>query len=208
MRFQMNVCQVEALPREEAIRKYPSRRTLRLPVHDYAQSGAYFITVCTYLRRCIFGHIDNGRMILNAWGRIVQEEWYRIPEIHAGVALDAFVVMPSHVHGILVLRHGFVTVQPKNRRRPGGPGSTELGRIIGQWKARVSRRIRKRVGDRRLKVWQRNYYEHIIRHQKAYDRIRAYIHTNPRRWRLDRENPHRSADDPFDTWLATYTRDL
>ncbi len=83
--------------------KKPDRRSIRLRGYDYSQPGAYFITICTETRKCLFGEISDGGILLSAFGRIVDEEWHRTIQIRPTVVLDAFSIMPNHVHGIIVL---------------------------------------------------------------------------------------------------------
>ncbi|RME13326.1 MAG: transposase [Ardenticatenia bacterium] len=186
------------------------RRSIRLKGYDYTQPGAYFVTICTHERAHLFGRVVDGEMVLNAWGEIVRDEWFRTADIRANVELyaDEFVVMPNHVHGIIWIVETDETdvgatrqVAPTNRRvaptdRPRGPVSGSLGAIIGQYKSAVTRRINIQRNTPGGRVWQRNYYEHIIRTERALHAIRRYIADNPRRWHLDRHNPAATAADP------------
>ena len=161
------------------------RRSIRLRGFDYSQVGTYFVTICTLDRTCLFGEVVDGAMRLNAKGTIVDELWREIPEHFSGALIDEYVIMPNHLHGILVFMAASIGA-------PGGviPTTTQgamnraptLGEIVRAFKARVTRE----VGST---VWQRNYYEHIVRDDISLSRIRQYILANPARWELDRENP-------------------
>jgi REP element-mobilizing transposase RayT len=152
---------------------------MRLTGVDYSSPGAYFVTVCTRERRLLFGAIAENRMCLSPLGHEVQACLLGIPTHHPGVAVDRFVVMPNHIHTIVVLGcRGDIDVAPT---RPRG-----LPEIVGTFKAAVSRRTG-RVG-----IWQRGYYDRVIRCERELEAIREYIANNPLRWALDCENPDRS----------------
>ncbi len=181
------------------------RRSIRLQGYDYSQAGAYFVTICTYQRECLFGDVVGGQMALNAHGRIACEEWGRSAQMRREIQLDEFVVMPNHVHGIVIIRdepHPIVEAydvgatgrSPLRTARP-GPPKRSLGSFIAGFKSAATQRINHLRGTPGLPVWQRNYYEHIIRNEEELNRIREYIHNNPLRWHLDRENPNRVGED-------------
>ena len=162
------------------------RRSIRLRGYDYAQSGAYFVTICAYHMACLFGEVVNGEVQLNEWGQIVDEEWRRTSEVRAYVSLDAFVIMPNHMHGIIVLdRRGDPPGRPYSQLPARGPAAGSLGAVVGQFKSQVTKRIRASCGRRDVFIWQRNYYEHIIRNEADLARIRRYIAHNPARWMDD-----------------------
>ena len=184
------------------------RRSLRLQGYDYAQAGAYFVTLCTQGRECLFGEIMDGKMLLNDAGRMVNEEWHALPQRFPTVELDAFVVMPNHVHGIIVIASsgnnpapvGAGLVPARNgattRVAPtlGDRVAPTLGDMVGAFKSRVTVKYVHGVKSNGWlschgRVWQRNYYEHIIRDEASLHRIREYIVNNPLQWALDRENP-------------------
>jgi putative transposase len=189
------------------------RRSIRLQGYDYRLAGAYFVTLCSQDRACLFGDLKDGQMHLSDIGRIVQEEWLRAEIVRAHVELDAFVVMPNHLHGIIVLsgdvedrlptpipRPDLIVpvgatqpraTQPRATQRvaPTGPRSGSLGAIIGQFKAVTTKRARALGGEAVGSLWQRNYYERIIRNEAELDRIRHYIEQNPINWARDAENP-------------------
>lgn len=167
------------------------RRSLRLQGYDYAQAGAYFVTVCTQGRACLFGGIVDGEMRTNDAGRIVQSEWEALPGRFSGIDVDAFIVMPNHAHGILWINPVGAPFMAPHDPGADDPGAMNraptLGEIIRTFKAVATRRLRQ-SGLSEF-AWQRNYYEHIIRDEASLHRIREYIVNNPLQWALDRENP-------------------
>jgi putative transposase len=172
------------------------RRSIRLRGYNYAQAGAYFVTVCTQNRDCLFGEVMNGEVRLNSFGRIVAECWNAISKHFPNVELDESVVMPNHVHGILVIvdtRVGAQHAAPLQRRVDRGgrvnvtPGS--LGAIIRSFKSAVTKCINELPNTLISNPWQRNYYEHIIRNERDLERIRQYILDNPADWDKDEYNP-------------------
>lgn len=189
------------------------RRSIRLKGYDYTQPGAYFITLCTQNREHLFGAVVEGEMRLNAWGKIAREEWFTTARLRPYVRLDEreFVVMPNHVHGIIWIVDddddgdnvgGNTIVGAQRRCAPTvatttiqsinvAPGS--LGAIVRAFKSAVTQRINAARGTPGAPVWQRNYYERIVRDETALANIRAYILANPLRWTGDRENPATAA---------------
>ncbi len=183
------------------------RRPLRLPGYNYNSSGMYFLTICTRRRASLFGRIDEGKMVENAYGQIVRSCWEELAFRVEHIQTDAFVIMPNHVHGVLVILGNTATkpdvgaihelpLQPTRVRR-----QMLLPRIVGRFKMNSSKCINKLRQTSGSSIWQRNYYEHVIRNDEALTRIRGYIQTNPLRWALDRENPERHGTDEFDRWL-------
>ncbi len=177
------------------------RRSIRLPTYDYTQPGAYFVTLVTYERACLFGDIVDGEMRLNAWGEIARAEWFQTAVVRPSVVLydDEFVVMPNHVHGIIWIVGATRRVAPTTRRvaptdNPRGPASGSIGAIMAQYKSAVTKRINALRGIPATPVWQRNYYEHIIRDDGELERIRQYILDNPARWAEDQEYPGQDAN--------------
>jgi len=162
------------------------RHSIRLPHYDYTQAGAYFITIVTYQRESLFAD-----PVLR---RIVETFWQRIPQHMPHVKLDVFVVMPNHFHGILWLIKTDLgtstpdTISPPQSHLP----ARSLGAIVGNFKSITTRRINQVRKTHDRPVWQRNYYEHIIRHDKELNAIRQYIIDNPANWLQDAENPDRS----------------
>ena len=178
------------------------RRSIRLKGFDYTREGAYFVTICTQNQACLFGEIVNGQMRLNDVGEVADICWRAIPERFPRVVLDAFVIMPNHVHGI-------IWIGPENRAnvgakifsplpplppRPSQRGasafrspSKTVGSIVRGFKIGVTKWVR--ANKNIYTVWQRNYYEHIIRNNTGLNRIRKYIADNPAHWDEDMENP-------------------
>lgn len=171
------------------------RRSLRLKGYDYRQAGAYFLTICTHERACVFGDVMNGVMVLNDAGLLVQDEWHKLVERFPHLFLDAFVVMPNHVHSIIHVGAQFIApsdmvenaAHSKTADSSAMNRAPTVGNIVRTFKAASTRRVRQGVLD--TFAWQRNYYEHIIRNDQALSRIREYITNNPLQWSLDRENP-------------------
>ena len=163
------------------------RRSIRLPDYDYSQSGAYFVTICSYCRKHRFGEVIDGEVALSVDGRIVREEWFNTADIRKNVTLleDEFVIMPNHIHGIIHLEH---IVGAHRRRAPtsmeqfGKPVAGSLSTIIRAYKSKVTRRINIKRGIKGESVWQRGYIERIVRDEKDLTIIRRYISNNPVRW--------------------------
>jgi len=182
------------------------RRSIRLKRYDYTQPGAYFITICTHNRQCLFGKVVNGEMLLNALGEIVRDEWRHTAEIRPNVGLDAFVIMPNHIHGVIVIhadtRRGTLQRAPTIEQHVptteqfGKPTSNSIPTIIRLFKSAVTKRINEMRGTPGIPVWQRNYYEHIVRNDGELNRIRKYIINNPLKWEFDHENPNARSSGP------------
>ena len=165
------------------------RRSIRLREYDYAQAGAYFVTLVAHARECLFGRVVEGQTHLSMPGEVVAAEWLRSARIRGEIELDAFVVMPNHVHGIVVIRdvgaHGRAPLPTALRRSP-----RSLGSFIAGFKSAATKRINAIRGTPGVPVWQRNYYEHVIRDDDDLGRVRRYIAENPLRWDEDPENPN------------------
>lgn len=175
------------------------RRSLRLPRFDYTRQGAYFVTLCTRNRACLFGEIVNGEMRLNDVGSVAHRMWEEIPTHFPQVETDVWVVMPNHVHGVIVVADSNVGVSRTvgathaSPLRPAGLPKRSLGAVVGSYKSAVSKHVNAMRGTPSVSVWQRNYYDHVIRNESALDRIRQYIADNPGRWAEDPENPARQS---------------
>ena len=164
------------------------RRSIRLKGYDYSQAGAYYVTIVTYQRDCLFGDIMNKEMILNDFGKIADECWSAIPEHFPLVELGAYVVMPNHVHGIIVIHDGRGTIyRAPTIEQFGKPTVGSLPTIVRTYKAAVTRRIGREHNA--TGIWQRNYYEHIIRDEKDMQNKTDYIESNPSLWDKDDNNP-------------------
>jgi len=193
------------------------RRSIRLKHYDYSQSGAYFVTICAQNKTCLFGDVIDAQMILNGPGRMLQTEWDALPKRFSGIELDAFAVMPNHIHGIifivgapLVGARFVVGAQPSDQNRAGTrpdqnragtrpeqnragtrPAPTNTtGNIVGAFKSIATHEYV--IGIRQQqwlsftgRLWQRNYYEHVIRSEHELNKIREYIINNPLNWSED-----------------------
>jgi putative transposase len=169
------------------------RRSIRLRDYDYARAGAYFVTTCVQGRKCLFGEIIDGKIRLSEFGRVAWECWDTMPEHFRHVRLDVFVVMPNHVHGILFITSvGATHASPKMSNaltNPAGPKQRSLGVIVGSFKSAATKRVNALRGTPGMRVWQRNYYEHVIRDEEDLRELREYIVNNPLRWELDQLHP-------------------
>lgn len=170
------------------------RRSIRLPQYDYTQPGAYYITICTDQRQCWFGDVVNNDMHCNHLGYIARSFWVGLPFRFPHIQLDAFVVMPNHLHGILVIINEGTETTTEPYRRPqkeqfGQPVPGSIPTVVRSFKSAVTKRINLMRRSRTPRIWQRNYYESIIRIEKGLDEVRRYIINNPYQWALDEENP-------------------
>jgi putative transposase len=171
------------------------RHSIRLRDYDYSQEGAYFVTICTHNKESIFGDVVNGKMQLNEYGHLVEAEWLKTANIRDNIELDAFVIMPNHFHGILAIvdncSRGTARCAPTFANRQFGKiMSASLPAIVRSFKSAVTRRINELRSASNMPVWQRNYYEHVIRNEDDLAEIREYITNNPQKWDLDSENPN------------------
>ncbi|MBL7995054.1 transposase [bacterium] len=180
-----------------------NRKSIRLPGYDYSNPGAYFVTICVKDHTHLFGSIHNSVMRENEFAKIVRECWNDLPNHYPSVKLDAFVIMPNHIHGIIIILdddHGVgaglgvdvgagfkpaPTTNTTNTNTPKRHGLSEIIRALKTFSARRINEIRKSPG---VSVWQRNFYEHIIRNESALYQIRKYINANPANWQLHNEN--------------------
>jgi REP-associated tyrosine transposase len=177
------------------------RRSIRLPGYDYSQPGAYFVTACTHGGGPLFGEVIDGVMHANRFGRIVQACWFDLPRHDRHVVLDECVVMPTHAHMILVLAGNPAQAVPATEDaptsdQPHAPTRRGLPEVVRSLKTFSSQRINALRCTPGAPVWQRNYYERIIRNDRALEAIRKYVRDNPLRWHLDRYNPAASGPDP------------
>lgn len=170
----------------------PRRKNIRLQGYDYAKAGAYFITIVTKDREPLFGKIVDGEMVLNAMGELVDYTWKDLINHNPNIGLDEFVIMPTHIHGIIVI---FDPVGAGSKpARSGGAGyepaptkTVPLSEIVRQLKTFSAKRINVLRGTSGVPVWQRNYYDHIIGTDHEYDQIAEYIANNPLTWETDDE---------------------
>ena len=174
------------------------RRSIRLKGYDYTQSGACFVSITTQNRECFFGSISKGQLQLNEAGLMVQRIWDEMPAHYPGFETDAFIVMPNHIHGIIVCvgatTRGCPLSDPDSGQAQGpAPTYLSLPDVIHRLKTLTTKQYTDGVKlyDWPVfhgRLWQRNYYEHIIRNERELARIRHYIRDNPVNWLFDREN--------------------
>ena len=162
------------------------RHSIRLKGYDYSQEGLYFVTICCQYRECLFGEIVNNKMILSDAGNIVNDCWQEIPNHFPNVYLHEYVIMPNHIHVIVEIVVGARSARPNIDTETGqaNPAPTKmptLGNIIGYFKYQTTKQI-----NLSNKIWQRNYYEHIIRNEQSFQRIVEYIIDNPTKWNEDK----------------------
>jgi putative transposase len=190
----------------EAERQGHRRRSPRLPAYDYRQPGAYAVTICTHSRAPLFGEVEDGEMHLNACGHAALACWQGLRTHFDHAEIDAFVVMPNHVHGIIMIGQtrcaGHDLLSGKTTRPETdascGIGATEafgrpvpgsLSTMVRSFKSAATRRINQMRGTPGAPVWQPGYYERVIRNERELNALREYIAENPLKWDLDRENP-------------------
>jgi len=187
------------------------RKSIRPKEYDYSQAGHYFVTICTHNREHLFGEIADGVIKLNKYGKIVKEELLRTEEIRQNIKIDYFVIMPNHIHLILIIKEQYLNYNdvvgvhcneplrqnPYNSNEPFQLQNTEkfgkstknsLSTIIKLLKSTITKQINDIRNSPGLPIWQRNYYEHIIRNEKELNEIRKYIHNNPLNWNDDEYN--------------------
>ena len=168
------------------------RKSIRLKEYDYSSPGEYFVTVCAHQWEDVFCSIVNESVCLSPAGDIIKRHWEEIPKHFENVELDEFIIMPNHIHGIIVLTEpvGAIHESPlpmtQRQRR-----TMTLSKIIGRFKMLTAKEINLMYKTTSQPVWQRNYYEHIIRNDKDLNNIRDYIINNPMQWHMDEENLHR-----------------
>ena len=185
------------------------RRSIRLKGYDYSQAGMYFVTICCQDRVCHFGKIENGEMILNDFGKIAIDEWLKTAEIRKTVILHEFIVMPNHFHGIIEITNmrdvgalratplrettSLPVIRPYSRTDVKNeymssisPKCGELATIVRAFKSAVTKQINELRNTRGEKLWQRDYWENIIRNEQSYQRIANYIIDNPASWNNDK----------------------
>lgn len=197
------------------------RHSIRLKGYDYSSPGAYFITICTHQRACLFGNIADGEMQVNSFGQVIQGHWSKLPSHHPHLRLDEFIVMPNHIHGILILFNenecdqsnivgagladtvsvssDYLTPKPAPTHDQSQPKFVTIQRagipnIIRGFKTFSARQINRQRRTKGTPVWQRNYYEHIIRNEESFEHIRRYIQTNPVNWKNDQLHPENWAE--------------
>jgi REP element-mobilizing transposase RayT len=176
---------------------HPERKPMRLPEYDYSLPGAYFITACTMNRELLF--------VLPEAELAVESAWHSVLDIFANMELGEFVVMPNHVHGIVWIKGegayrlhpGMWKIDNDNRRRGGqlpaptaaNPEYETLSNIVGAFKTTAATRINKLRGTIGMAVWQRSFYDRVVRNPRELEQIQIYISQNPSQWTEDRDNP-------------------
>jgi len=185
------------------------RRSIRLKGYDYSQSGAYFVTVCTKDRELYFEKYRGLQ-------EIVRQQWEELPQRFLDLTLDEFIIMPNHIHGILIVEAdrsaknvGATLVVAQNNGAGTRPAPT-VGEIVGTFKSLCIHDwltyIKEKKIDAIWKFWQRNYYDHIIRNEDEMNKIREYIKNNPLKWSLDRENPEKVGTDVLEDEIFRHIR--
>ncbi len=178
--------------------KYPRRKSTRLKEYNYSQPGFYYVTICTDNRQELFGLVENEQMKLNKFGKIVDAVWLQIPNHFNNIQLDKYVIMPNHIHGIIKIV-GARLPRPESSRpdnnnnndkiiERGNRAPTGLGQIIAYFKYISTKQINEFKDNGVNKIWQRNFYDHIIRNEKSLNAIREYILNNPINWGRDIDN--------------------
>lgn len=165
------------------------RKSTRLKSYDYSKPGAYFITICTHERQALFGHISQNEMFLNDYGKTVESEWMNTERIRKNIQLDEFTIMPNHFHAIMMIKAGGGVLQYAPTRRSKSniqssfqsPSQT-IGSVIRGFKSAVTHSINALRNSPGSPVWQRNYYERVIRNENELNGLREYINYNPRNW--------------------------
>jgi REP element-mobilizing transposase RayT len=160
------------------------RRSIRLKGYDYSRNSAYFVTMCSWERESIFGELVDGEMRLNYWGLIIDATWCWLGKQYPYLELEDYVVMPNHLHGILL----FDRCKGGSRTAPTGK-TKPLGQILGAFKTRSTKLVNEFRQTPGAPIWQRNYYERIIRNQGELNRMGDYIVSNPVNWIDDENNP-------------------
>jgi putative transposase len=177
---------------EQTDTSLPGRKQIRLPDYDYSQPGSYFVTICTFNKQPIFGNIVDGAMKRNPYGEIAAACWKDIPLHYPEVKNDVSIVMPNHVHGIIVIEDGVKQADLKTAPAKKHP----LPEIIRAFKTFSAKRINELRSSGGTQVWQKGYYEHVIRDEEEFTRIGEYVLFNPAKWETDRENPDIKVNNP------------
>ena len=175
-------------PASSPSRLSPTRKTLSLQTHDYSQPAAYFLTICTDQKRCRLSRVNDGQVTLTPAGHIVHQSWHDLPTRFPHVIQDVFVIMPNHIHAILFVGAGLAPPTVNTSTGSAAAPKVSLSGIVGAFKSISTintNRLSQTPGDL---LWQRSYYEHIIRDAEDMKKVQRYILENPMRWELDPEN--------------------
>ena len=157
----------------------PERKSNRLKNFDYSSVGYYYVTLCAKNKKHYFGKVENSQVILNQIGKLVNEIWLGLPEIFSGIELDLSVVMPNHFHGVIIFNKAPLYAQAKK--------PATLSQIIGSLKSKTNVLARRNILPHlnKLELWQKTFYDRIIRNDQEFLKIREYIQNNPLKWELD-----------------------
>jgi REP element-mobilizing transposase RayT len=167
--------------------------------------------LCVRDRLCVVGNVVDEQMALSRRGMVARDCWLDIPNHHPHVTLDGFIVMPNHVHGLLLFEGDAPVVATpasppssvKSRSRPTGPTRGSLGAVMGSYKSAVTRTINRLRPGTATGLWQHNFYEHIVRDDFGLDRVREYMQLNPERWAQDSENPEGDGTDQLEAFIRS-----
>jgi putative transposase len=193
------------------------RRSIRLRGYDYAGGGAYFITICVQNKGCLLGRIVESQMIPSEAGQVVQQVWLGLTQRFPIIRLDAFQIMPNHLHGVFVIpgpglepslaaATGAPVVQPYPSANKGTASRSPadhrvaMGDVVGAFKSIATIQVNHLLSRRGTRLLQENFFEHIIRNVDSLEKVRAYIAVNPARWSEDPENSDRPPENPSDPW--------
>ena len=159
------------------------RRSIRLKEYDYSAEGLYFVTLCSHEHQCIFGKIIDDNVILSKYGEIIEEVWRTLPQHFTNIVCHEYVIMPNHMHCIIQINNnvGAGSARPAKEQNTSPLQKITLGNIVAFYKYNTTK-----LANRNVQLWQRNYYEHIIRNQQSYEEIAAYIVENPIHWKRDK----------------------
>ena len=170
-------------------------KSVRLPHYDYSTSGAYFLTLCAHDKECLFGTVADGINHLNECGRIVEREWLRSAEIRRELEIGDFVIMPNHLHGVVFIRdhdpaHGRAALPDVYHRGSRDREAHSISSFVAGFKSYTTKLTNEFRGTHGFRLWQPNYFEHIIRNDAQLGRACEYIQTNPLRWEFDKYHPN------------------
>ncbi|MFY9730930.1 MAG: transposase [Candidatus Acidiferrales bacterium] len=174
----------------------PRRRTIRFQNFDYSQAACYFVTICSKDNRCIFGHVVAARMQLSDLGRIVEECLVAVPRHFKNADIPVHSIMPNHLHAVVALRVEASSAPPTETNSVraetfAAPITGSIPTIVRSFKSAVTRAARAAFRKPSLDVWQRNYFERVIRSDDEFRKTWQYICENPARWDFDPENPQK-----------------
>ncbi len=171
------------------------RKYNRLQKYDYSQNGMYYVTICTHDKKCYFGKIEDDKMVLNEFGKIVEKFWLEIPKHYQNVIIDEFIIMPNHIHGIIIIKcdhdivvkNTVVTEQCSVTTMKNGKTVNYglLSKIIMSYKNIITKVVRNKSNSHNFQ-WQRSYYDHVIRNEQSLEKVREYILFNSSNWKKDK----------------------